>query len=270
MVSGWLAGCSLDQRYVYYPTPWDPDDWAARSGLPLEDLHFAAADGTRLHGWMIPATPEAPVLLWCHGNAGNIIDRLDVLKPFAQRGISSLIFDYRGYGQSEGRPTERGLYQDALAAYALLRSRGIPPERIVLYGQSLGAAVCSELALQRPAAGLILETPFTSIPDMARRYYGPLPAHLLLAARYDVLSRMPRIKVPLLVIHGDQDSIVPMAMGRRVFEAAPEPKTWLRVPSADHNDLAFVGGARYEHALLAFICRVTHALGPQCSPPPPG
>ena len=257
LLSGWLAGCSLDQRYVYYPTPWEPGDWAAASGLPLEDVRFAAADGTRLHGWMVPTTADAPVLLWCHGNAGNIIDRLDVLKPFVQQGIASLMFEYRGYGQSQGRPTERGLYDDALAAYDLLRSRGIPPERIVLYGQSLGAAVCSELALQRPAAGLILETPFTSIADMARRYYGPLPVYLLLEARYDVLSRVPRLRLPLLVIHGDEDSIVPIAMGRRVFEAAPEPKTWLLVPGADHNNLAFVGGARYQQALLDFIRRVT-------------
>jgi fermentation-respiration switch protein FrsA (DUF1100 family) len=252
-----MAGCRLDHRYVYYPSAWEPGDWAARSGLPLEDVRFQAADGTALHGWFLDAPNSPAVLLWSHGNAGNLLNRLDLLAAWHTRGVSAFIYDYRGYGQSAGRPSEAGLRQDALAAYEVLRRRGIPPERIVLYGQSLGASVAGQLATQRPAAGLILETPFPSIRSVAAASYGPLPVHLLLEARYDLAAALGRVQMPILVVHGDRDRIIPLALGRQVYEAARPPKDFYLVPGADHNDLDLVGGAAYFERLLAFIRQVT-------------
>jgi len=252
------AGCALDQRYLYYPSPWEEGDWAAAWDLPLQDVRFAAADGTRLHGWFVQAAEDGAVLLWCHGNAGNIIHRLENIAEWHRRGVSVFIFDYRGYGHSEGRPSEAGLYQDALAAYDwVTRQRQIPPQRMVIFGRSLGAAVAGELAAQRQAAGLILETPFPSVRAMARSIYGPLPMHLLLRARYDLAGRLPRIRMPLLVVHGDHDRIVPTALGRAVYEAANQPKALYLIPGADHNDTYAVGGEPYFDRLLAFVRSVT-------------
>src|SRR5215813_1379118 len=142
----------LDQFFVFHPDPWQDKDWRAASGLPLEDVWFSAADGTKLFGWYVEAQPDRPVILWCHGNAGNIINRLDNLRFLYQMGLSVFLFDYRGYGKSQNiRPTEQGLYEDASGAYDYLtRTRKIRPERVVLFGRSLGASVASDLAVQRP------------------------------------------------------------------------------------------------------------------------
>ena len=145
----------LDQFFVYHPEPWQDRDWARLSGLPLEDIWFQSADGTKLFGWYVEASATSAVVLWCHGNAGNIINRLENLKLLYQLGLSVFLFDYRGYGRSQGRPSEEGLYQDAFGAHDYLtRTRMIRPERIVIFGRSLGAAVAGELAAQKPAAGL--------------------------------------------------------------------------------------------------------------------
>lgn len=261
-VSLGMTGCSLDQRYVYFPSKWEPGDWAQRSGLPLKDVWFHAADGVRLHGWLVTAPQSSAVLLVCHGNAGNLLHRLEFIAELYRRGVSVFMFDYRGYGQSDGTPSEPGLYQDALAAYDVLAQRHVPPERIVLMGTSLGAAVATELATKRKAAGLILETPFPSIAAMVRAHYGVLPLHLLLYARYNLSQRLPNVHAPILVLHGDRDTIVPTALGRQVYEAASEPKEFYLIPGADHNDTYVVGGEPYFQRLLAFIRRVASASAP--------
>ncbi len=256
----------LDRQYVYFPAPWEPRDWAALSGLPLEEVWFRAKDGTRLFGWFLEApapldhglTGSAPVLIWSHGNAGNIIHRLDPLAELHRRGLSVSLFDYRGYGRSEGTPSEEGLYLDALAAYDyLLNERKIPPARIIAYGSSLGAAVAGELARQRPVAGLILETPFPSVEAVARSAFRGLPAHLFVQARYDLARRLKEIRVPVLVLHGDRDSMIPFELGRAVFDAANEPKEFMTVHGADHNDLHLIGGETYYQALLQFARNAT-------------
>ncbi len=244
----------LDQLFVYHPAPWQDRNWARLSGLPLQDVWFQASDKTKLFGWYVEPAPGATVLLWCHGNAGNIIHRLENLAALVQIGLSVFLFDYRGYGRSQGSPTEDGLYQDALGAYRyLLDSRRIRAERLVLFGRSLGAAVAGDLASRHKAAGLILESCFPSVEAVARDFYFGLPAHWLLSARYDLLERLPKINMPILVIHGERDTIIPIEFGRKVFEAALKPKIFYPVPGADHHDLPFVGGRAYFRRLKQFV-----------------
>jgi|CXWL01.1.fsa_nt_gi pimeloyl-ACP methyl ester carboxylesterase len=243
----------LDQFFVYHPAAWTEGPWAASSRLPLEEVWFKAEDGTVLFGWYVQGQPEAPTLLWCHGNAGNITHRLENLALLHRLGLSVFVFDYRGYGRSDGRPSEPGLYQDAQAAYGYVTHvRGVRPTRLVIFGRSLGAAVAGWLASQFPAAGLILEGPFPSIEAMARFYYLGLPVHWFLDARYPLIEYVRRIKLPLLVIHGNHDTVVPIDMGRQVYEAAPQPKEWYVVEGGDHNDAYVVGGRGYAQTVARF------------------
>jgi hypothetical protein len=245
----------LDQSFVYHPEPWEERDWNKVSGLPLEDVWFQGADGARLFGWYIEAQADRPVVLWCHGNAGNIIHRLDNLKLLHQVGLSVFLFDYRGYGRSQGlRPSEPGLYHYAFGAYDYLtRARKIRYDRIVLFGRSLGAAVAGELATRRPAAALILESSFPSVEAVARYHYGGLPVHWLLGAEFRLIDRLPQLSLPKLVIHGDKDDIIPLELGRQVFDAAKPPKDWYVIQGADHNDTYQVGGGAYFRRLAEFI-----------------
>ena len=206
----------------------------------------------------MPSTARAPVLLWCHGNAGNIIHRLDNLVELHNIGLAVFLFDYRGYGRSRGRPSEKGLYEDALAAYAhLVDDRGIDPGQIVLFGRSLGAAVAGDLASRRQAAGLILESAFPSIAAVAKDSVWGLPGHWLLVARFNLSERMPRIGMPVLIIHGDRDQIIPIKFGEQVFAAALPPKEFYRVDGADHNNLYSIGGIAYFRRLRQFVQQVT-------------
>jgi len=211
-----------------------------------------------LFGWFVPSSKPTPVLLWCHGNAGNIINRLENLVELHSLGLAVFLFDYRGYGRSRGRPSEDGLYQDALAAYAhLSETRRIDPRQIVLFGRSLGAAVAGDVASRRSAAGLILESAFPSIPALAKNYMWGLPAYWLLAARYNLSDRLDKVRIPVLVIHGDRDHIVPIELGEQVFEAAHSPKAFYRVEGADHNTLYVTGGKPYFRRLKQFVEEVT-------------
>jgi hypothetical protein len=220
----------------------------------LEDVWFDARDGPRLFGWYVRAAGNLAVLLWCHGNAGNIIHRLENLVLLHRIGLSVFLFDYRGYGRSGGAPSEEGLYQDALAAYEYVaKTKQIPPERLVLFGRSIGAAVAGALASQRSAAGLILESAFPSVEALARFHYWGLPAHWFVRAQFNLAERLRDIHRPILVVHGDRDSIVPIEMGRMVFEAAHPPKDLYIVPGADHNDLVWIGGAPYLERLKRFV-----------------
>jgi fermentation-respiration switch protein FrsA (DUF1100 family) len=245
---------ALEQRYIYFPdrqlvaTP-------AAVGLAYEEVRFAAADGTALHGWFLPGDAGRPLVVFCHGNAGNISHRLESLDLLHGLGLSVFIFDYRGYGQSAGTPSEEGTYADARGALAWLQQRGWTPSRLLYFGESLGAAVALQLAVEQPPAGLVLEAPFTSIAAMGRHHYFLLHFLLgwLLDARYDNLDKIDRVRSPLLIIQGEADSIVPPAMARRLYEAANEPKTLRLIPGADHNDLLFTGGSAYREAWREFL-----------------
>ena len=251
-MGGWL-----DQVFVYHPSSWEQRDWARLSRLPLEEVWFQASDGVRLFGWYLQApdrSAKPATLLWCHGNAGNIVHRLDNLAQLHRVGLSVFLFDYRGYGRSQGSPCEEGLYRDALAAYAYVTEvRGVPAERLVLFGRSLGGAVAAVVGSQRPAAGLILESAFPSVEAVARHHYFGLPAHWLLGARFNLVEQLHRFSRPTLVIHGDRDRIIPLALGRQVFDAANEPKTFYLVSGASHNDLYVVGGRAYFERLKRFV-----------------
>jgi fermentation-respiration switch protein FrsA (DUF1100 family) len=242
---------NIIERFIFFPdavlvgTP-------ASVSLPFEDVEFAAADGTMLHGWWVRGH-RAETLLWFHGNAGNISHRLDNLRLLHDAvGASVFLFDYRQYGRSAGSASERGLYDDARGALAFLKGRPeIDPTRLVYFGRSLGSAVAVDLAVTHPPAGLILETPFASIREMARRWLpGPLSA--LVPQQFDNLGKIGAIRSPTLFIHGDQDDLVPYPQGQQLFEAAAEPKTFFTIPGAGHNDTYLVGGSDYFRKIAAF------------------
>jgi fermentation-respiration switch protein FrsA (DUF1100 family) len=236
----------LDRFFVFHPDAWDDQDWKLRSGLPLEDVWFSSADGTKLFGWYVEADANRPVILWCHGNAGNIIHRLDNLGRLFTSSFSVFLFDYRGYGRSQGRPSEEGFYLDAVGAYDYLtRTRMIRPERLILFGRSLGAAVAGDLASHKSAAGLVLESSFPSIESVAKVHYGGLPLHWLLGAEFRLIDRLHDLSLPKLIIHGDQDDIIPLSLGRQVFDASPSPKSFYVIVGAGHNNTYLVGGRVY-------------------------
>jgi fermentation-respiration switch protein FrsA (DUF1100 family) len=249
-----LGGLALlfETRFIYFPSRVH-DVTPADLGLAFEDVRLTSEDGVRLHGWYLPVPQPRWVVLVSHGNAGNISHRLDrALLLQARLRASVLLYDYRGYGSSEGSPEETGTYRDAQAAYRYLTEKRVPSQQVVLFGESLGSAVCLELALERPAAALVLEAPFTSVADLARTtIFAPLAPFV--RTRYDNLAKVRKLRMPLLVLHGDRDEVVPFAQGRRLFEAAPEPKRFFAVPGAGHNDTFLVGGETYWREVADFL-----------------
>ena len=216
---------SLERSKLYQPLPYPVGDWSPE-GLVYEDAWFSASDGTRLHGWYVPCPNPAAVVLFAHGVAGNISHLGGPLREFCDRhGVAVMVFDYRGYGRSAGTPSEKGLLQDARAARAWLANRvGIDERDIVLMGRSLGAAIMVDLAANDDARGLILESTFCSVPDVARYHLRYLPVHWFMASRFDSLAKIGAYHGPLLMSHGDRDEIVPYRQGVRMFRAANEPK----------------------------------------------
>jgi uncharacterized protein len=193
---------------------------------------LTTADGVRLHAWHAVAPEGAPTLVWSHGNAGNIAGRSPVLQALAARGLGVLAYDYRGYGRSGGTPSEAGVYRDVEAAYDSL---ALPSSRLVAFGESLGGAVSIHLATVRPCAAVVVVSTFTTMRDVARFHYGV--AGLLAGNGFDSLRRISGVHVPLLVAHGDEDEVVPYALGEALFAAAGEPKRFLPLPGAHHNDV---------------------------------
>jgi uncharacterized protein len=210
----------------------------AELGRPFEDARFKASDGVELNGWFYPADTHSPrrqlVILVCHGNAGNISHRLDTYAALLATGVNVFAFDYRGYGRSQGRPTEEGTYRDAQAAYAWLRQKGFAGTNIVAYGGSLGGGVAAELASREPVGGLVLQATFTSVPDMAAELFPWLPVRSLGTIRYDTRSKLPRLHVPVLVMHSPADELVRFSHAKANFAAANEPKLFWEI-QGDHN-----------------------------------
>jgi uncharacterized protein len=247
------AGLVLgENRFIYFPTrelTATPED----AGLEFDNVHFSAQDGVRLHGWWVPGRDTDTTLLWFHGNGGNLGDRVPLLEMLhGELDVGIFMFDYRGYGNSEGAPSEPGLYADARAALDATQTHaGVRPDQVVLFGQSLGAAVAVELATAHRVRGVVLEAAFTSVPDMARHHYWFLPVWPLLRTGFDSESRISGIGAPLLMLHGADDDIVPLDMGRTLFAAAGEPKEFNLVEGAGHNDVYLT--ADYISTLRGFL-----------------
>jgi len=242
----------FQESYVFFPSRAVHATPAA-VGLDYDDVRVETDDGVIIHGWFLPAAGARFTVLFLHGNAGNISHRLDSLRLFHRLGLNILIMDYRGYGRSEGRPSEQGTYEDAEAAWRyLVRTRGIPPEQVLVFGRSLGGGVATWLALKHPVRGLIIESTPTSVPDMGTEVYPFLPVRLLARLHYNTLRRIRDVNVPVLVIHSSEDEIVPVRHGRRIFAAAREPKAFLAI-RGDHNGGFLMSGQDYVKGLRDFI-----------------
>lgn len=239
-------------HFIYYPhkqllgTPEDID-------LAYRDVALQTDDGLSIHGWYIPHPEARAKLLFLHGNAGNVSHRLDSLKIFNDLGLSVFIIDYRGYGRSDGRPSEQGTYKDAKAAWHYLNEQlNKDDQAIIVFGRSLGGGVASWLATQVNTDGLILESTFTSIMDMGKHYYPYLPIPLITRIRYDSLANITAITSPILFIHSQNDQIVPYKYGRALFAKATSEKIFVDI-TGDHNSGFIVSGKSYTDALDAFI-----------------
>jgi len=250
LVVVWL----VQRRMIYFPSGEVPAP--AQAGLTrAEAVRFATDDGLMLNGWFVPAgQPGADTVIVFNGNAGNRAYRSDLAVRFAAGGMAVLLFDYRGYGDNPGSPSEEGLALDARAARRYVLSRAdVDARRLVYFGESLGSAVAVRLAVEHPARAVVLRSPFTSFVDMGRLHYPILPVGWLLRDRYPTIDRIARIGCPLLVIAGANDTIVPTSQSRRLFEAALEPKRLVIVEGADHNDEALNAGPQVIAAVTEFV-----------------
>lgn len=225
----------------------------AEIGLDYREVWLDTEDGERLHAWWVPHPDPLAVLHFSHGNAGNISHRLDSLRIFHSLGLSVLMYDYRGYGQSSGRPTEPGLYLDAEAAWNwLLDDAGVEPERIVLFGRSLGGAVAAELAARKTPGALILESTFTSVPDIAAEIYWWLPVRLLARLQFDAREAVARSDQPTLIVHSPDDEIVPFSHGQALLDSAPQPRALLELRGS-HNTGFLLSEQSYREGLASFL-----------------
>ena len=252
MLPNWIWRL-VEKRYVFFPTS-EIEMTPAHVGLDYEDVFFPTANENLLHGWYVPGSGNG-TWLWFHGNGGNIGHRVTELALLHHRlGVDLLIFDYQGYGRSQGTPSERGTYQDARAALAYLQQhQGKDAGQVVYYGHSLGTAIAVKLAVERPPSGLVLVSPFTSASDLSHLAFPWIPVSWLIKDKYNTLGRIPSVRNPLLIIHGSQDELVPVSHGENLFQAAAEPKSFLALPQAGHNDTFEAGGEAYWVAIETFL-----------------
>lgn len=244
------------ERLMFHPSAElaaTPADY----NLNYDDLWLTTADGLKIKAWFIPAAAErdrGQTILFLHGNAGNMASRLDRITIMQRQGFSVLAVDYRGYGQSQGRPSEKGLYLDSRAAWEwLTKTKMKPAEKTIIWGYSLGGGPASWLAAQEnEAAGLVLESTFTSATDVAGHYLPWLPVKLIMGQSFDTLSQLPLIKMPLLVIHSPEDLIVPYRFGRQVFESYQGPKTFVELHGSHVEAFAYQWGEPYRRAMARF------------------
>ena len=248
----------FESRLIYFPgnqrTLIPPP---VSLGLPTERVEIPTDDGVTLVGWVIRSQPTSTGLwlLICHGNAGNLseFDRPVHYAGLRRLGLNLLAFDYRGYGESSGRPSENGLYRDAEAAYRYLREkRDIPPDRIIVFGHSLGSAVAVDLVSRVPSAGLILEGALTSVIARGQELYPYIPVRWIAGSRFDSMEKISRVRVPKLFLHARGDDVIPLTHGRRLFEAAPQPKTFVELEGG-HGDAFDLDSANYFGSIAKFL-----------------
>jgi fermentation-respiration switch protein FrsA (DUF1100 family) len=266
-----LYAVTFESKFIYFPAKYPEGDWRerepraeeGRTVARCEDVWLAAEDGVRLHAWFCAPHAArggalAPVetdraLLYLHGNAGNISHRRDIIDSLAALPAHVLALDYRGYGRSHGEPTEQGLYRDALAAWEYLtKARGFAETRVAVFGESLGGAVAVDLASRVRPCALVLQSTFTSVADMAAEVMPFIP-RFLLRTKMDSAAKIARARSPVLVIHSPADEVVPYKFGRRLYDAAPEPKQFYEIKDAPHNSTHEVGGAAYYEAVGKFV-----------------
>jgi fermentation-respiration switch protein FrsA (DUF1100 family) len=245
----------MQAKLLYYPDQpsrelsTDP----VAIGLEYESVNLKTADNILLHGWFIRAEPARGTLLFFHGNAGNISHRLDSIRIFHDLGLAVLIIDYRGYGQSQGKASEEGTYLDGEAAWKyLIETRQIPPVQVIVFGRSLGAAVAAHIGAKYRPGALILESAFTSVPDLAARIYPIFPVRLLSRFAYNTKNMLQAVKCPVLIIHSPDDDIIPFENGLELYEVAAEPKEFLKIDGG-HNDGFLVSSEKYSAGINNFI-----------------
>ena len=246
---------SCEKKIIYYPYKYPSGNWDARSlGVKVEDVFFKSTDGVSLHGWYVPTEGSQATLLWFHGNAGNITHRIENILFLKPLKLNIFIFDYRGYGRSQGKPDELGLYKDSLAAYDyLIKEKKESVNTLFLFGRSLGGVCAVKVASQRPAAGLILESTFTSAQDMAKNMFPILPLGQFIKSRFNAIKTIATVRIPKLFLHGTDDEIVPYLLGRRLYDAAPQPKYFYDIQGSRHNDTYIMGGEPYIDRIGQFL-----------------
>lgn len=226
---------------------------AAEAGLAgFQDLSLTTADGERLVAWWKPPEPGRAVVLYFHGNGGSLWSRRHRARLLTEDGRGLLLVSYRGYSGSTGAPTEVGLREDARAAYAWVGER-VEPARVVLYGESLGSGVAVRLASERPVGGVVVEAPFTSTADIAKLTYWFVPVDILMRDQFRSIDLVDDIKAPLLVLHGERDGLIPIRFGQKLYEAAREPKRFVRLPGVSHADVLEQGGLAPVRAFLSEV-----------------
>lgn len=236
-----VVAAVFQRSLIYFPSPERPE--LARAGLPGgREVTFTTTDGLTLFAWYWPASAGQRTVAVMHGNAGHIGHRLGTAAPYVAAGYGVLLVEYRGYGGNPGRPSEEGLVADGRAALDWLAAEGVPPDRTVLYGESLGTGVAVRLATEYPVAGIVLEAPYTAVVDVARSRFWFLPVGLLLQDRFESLGRLADVSAPILVLHGTADRVIPVAHGRRM--AAASGATFHEIPAAGHMDLYEFGADR--------------------------
>ena len=241
----------LERISVFYPCKV-VDLTPASEQMDYEDLYITTKDGIKINAWLVKANAHASTVIFAHGNAGTISDRIMKLKFFHEIGLNIIIFDYRGYGRSMGAPSEKGVYLDVAAVYDYIQARkDIDPARIIGYGTSLGGAVMIELATQRKLAGLIVESSFTSAKEMARMIYPFVPT-ILMSIKFDSVSKVSKINVPKLFLHSHEDEMIPFSMSQKLYEASAEPKEFI-VTYGGHNEGALVSHPEIKHQLMRFL-----------------
>ncbi|MBU0478441.1 alpha/beta hydrolase [bacterium] len=222
-------------------------------GLKFEDIFFETNDHVKLNGWYVPCEGAISTLLFCHGNAGNISDRLDSIDIFHNLGLNIFIFDYRGYGKSRGFPTEKGTYLDAMAAYSwLISEKKLDEDKLIIFGRSLGGSIAIDLASKINKGLLISESAFTSIIDIGKEFYPFLPIKYCASIKYDSIQKIKSIKIPKLIIHSEEDEIIPFHHGEKIFKAALSPKQFYQMRGG-HNDGFIIMGKEYEETIKNFI-----------------
>lgn len=242
----------MQPKFLYRPTRdviYTPGDM----GFDFENVMFETDDSVQLHGWYIPANDAEFTLLFCHANGGNIMHRLDSINIFHKLGVNCFIFDYRGYGNSQGRLTEEGTYQDAMAAYKwLTEEKKVSPETIIILGKSLGGSIAAQLATKVTAGGLVVEGAFTSYADIGRKFYPYMPVRWFTRFNYNTIDYIRNVECPVMFIYSRNDEIIPFEFGPALYEAANEPKEFVEI-FGSHNDGFLVSGEIYKQAWIKWL-----------------